>query len=63
MYQICKDKGYQGIEIAPSHIFGKDPYEKRKEALEYRNELKKFMVWKCYRCNCFDVGSRGYFYT
>lgn len=41
MYQVCKDMGFQGIEIAPSRIFGEEPYTKGKEAEEFRNWLKE----------------------
>ncbi len=62
MYQICKDKGYQGIEIAPSRIFGKDPYKKKKEALEYRNELKKIYGLEISSMQSIWYGKQGFLF-
>ena len=41
MYKICKCMGYDGIEIAPSRIFGENPYQNLDKVDNYRSFLKE----------------------
>ncbi len=41
MYQLMKEYGYTGLEIAPTKIFSENPYDKLKEAREWSERLKK----------------------
>lgn len=41
MYAFLSAAGYDGVEIAPPHIFGEDPYERKNEAAEVRKRLKE----------------------
>lgn len=41
IYLYLKNKGFQGIEIAPSRIVGEQPYSKIPEAKRYANYLKE----------------------
>lgn len=40
MYEFISQHGYEGVEIAPTHIFDTNPYEKIEEAKKYCNELQ-----------------------
>ncbi|WP_294155257.1 sugar phosphate isomerase/epimerase family protein [uncultured Clostridium sp.] len=40
VYRIISDKGYSGLEIAPTRIFPDNPYEKKEDALEWARKLK-----------------------
>ena len=39
MYRFLNEMGYDGVEIAPPHIFGENPYEKKEEAKQLRRRL------------------------
>lgn len=39
MYAFLRNNGYIGLEIAPSRLFGEDPYEKLMQATEYARML------------------------
>lgn len=39
IYSMLKEKGFSGIEIAPTRILEENPYEKLKEAEQYREKL------------------------
>lgn len=39
IYQIMKDNGFEGLEIAPTRIFPMRPYDKLKDAARWSNEL------------------------
>jgi len=41
MYAFLKDSNFSGIEIAPTRIFEKNPYDKLEEAQQFAVELKK----------------------
>lgn len=41
MYQFLGDVGYQGLEIAPTRVFSKNPYDKLPQAKEWADNLKK----------------------
>lgn len=41
IYKIMKELGYQGLEIAPSRIFPRNPYEHVSEAVEWAKEIKQ----------------------
>lgn len=41
MYRICRNMGYSGIEIAPSRIFGKNPYHDINAVNKYKNKMKE----------------------
>lgn len=41
MYQLMKKYGFSGLEIAPTKLFLKDPYEKVKEAILWSDDLKE----------------------
>ncbi len=41
IYARMKEKGFCGLEIAPTRIFPEQPYEKRKEAYLWSRNLKK----------------------
>ena len=41
MYAIIKEKGFSGIEIAPTRIFAEKPYEKREQAADWCNGLQQ----------------------
>lgn len=40
VYQLMRAYGYTGLEIAPTRIFPKKPYEKLEEAERWSNELR-----------------------
>lgn len=40
MYQVCKDMGYSGIEIAPSRILGDMPYQNPNEGMRFQDTIK-----------------------
>lgn len=40
VYKLMKDLGFTGLEIAPTRIFPKAPYDKLKEAGEWANAIK-----------------------
>ena len=62
MYQVCRDMGYHGIEIAPSRIFGKYPYKNMKEAYEYRDELKKLYHLEVSSVQSIWYGKQGFLF-
>lgn len=39
MYQFLSDNNFEGVEIAPSRIFGDNPYSMTNEARIFKNEL------------------------
>lgn len=41
MYQLLRDIGYEGIEIAPTRIFQSNPYERLDEAKQWKEEVTK----------------------
>ena len=41
IYDLIKKYGFEGLEIAPTKIMGKDPYEKLKEIKEWKEKIKK----------------------
>ena len=41
IYDLIKKYGFEGLEIAPTKIMGKDPYEKIKEIKEWKEKIKK----------------------
>lgn len=41
MYQFLKEVGYQGLEIAPTRVFPKTPYDWLPQAKEWADNLKK----------------------
>mgnify|MGYP002512115556 CR=1 FL=1 len=41
VYQLMREYGYLGLEIAPTRIFSQNPYEKLEEAKRWSDELKK----------------------
>lgn len=41
IYQLMREYGYSGLEIAPTRIFSQNPYEKLEEAKKWSDELKK----------------------
>lgn len=42
VYAVMREMGYVGLEIAPTRIFGLDPYSKFEEAKRYKDYLKKY---------------------
>ena len=40
VYEMMKNKGYEGLEIAPTRIFPEHPYDRIEEANEWAKELK-----------------------
>lgn len=41
VYELMKQYGYSGLEIAPTRIFSETPYEHMKDAKEWSENLKK----------------------
>ena len=41
VYEFMGELGYSGLEIAPTRVFGETPYNKLKEASEFKTELKE----------------------
>jgi len=41
IYDLIKKYGFEGLEIAPTKIMGKNPYEKLKEIKEWKEKIKK----------------------
>lgn len=41
MYKFLQDSGIMGLEIAPTRIFEKNPYEQLNNAKEYANILRE----------------------
>lgn len=41
VFGLMKKYGYSGLEIAPSRVFGEAPYDRQKEAAEWKERLKK----------------------
>ena len=41
VYEFMRELGYSGLEIAPTRVFGETPYNKLKEASEFKTELKE----------------------
>ncbi len=41
MYLFLHQIGYDGVEIAPTHLFGEDPYKNIRQAKEVREHLKQ----------------------
>lgn len=41
MYAILRQKGFTGLEIAPTRIFPEDPYDKAEEAAKWSEDLKE----------------------
>lgn len=39
MYAIIKEKGFSGLEIAPTRIFAENPYGKLEQAADWSNDL------------------------
>ena len=40
VYEIMKNMGFEGLEIAPTRIFPENPYDKIEEAIRWAKELK-----------------------
>lgn len=41
IYDLIKKYGFEGLEIAPTKIMGKNPYGKLKEIKEWKEKIKK----------------------
>lgn len=41
VYEMMKEYGYSGLEIAPTRIFPESPYDKRMEACKWSRRLKR----------------------
>ena len=41
IYTMIKKYGFEGLEIAPTKIMGKNPYEKLEEAGIWKKEIQK----------------------
>ena len=40
MYKIMKDLGFLGLEIAPTKLFSDKPYEKKREAILWKDQIQ-----------------------
>mgnify|MGYP003543196000 FL=1 len=41
MFTFLKSVGFEGLEIAPTRIIAENPYDKLKEAEEFKNNLNR----------------------
>ena len=58
MYKVCSDKGYDGIEIAPSRLFQNNPYEHTKEASFWAKRLYREFGLKVFSCQSIWYGKK-----
>lgn len=40
MYNFLRDEGFNGLEIAPTRIFGENPYDNIRDATEFSSNLR-----------------------
>ena len=40
VYKLCKEMGYQGLEVSPTRILGKTPFQSLEKALRFQNMIK-----------------------
>src|SRR5512133_798368 len=41
MYKRLSDMGYEGLEVAPTRLFGKEPYSKHTQVREFAARLRQ----------------------
>ncbi len=58
IYKVCSDKGFDGIEIAPSRLFQNNPYEHTKEASFWAKRLYREFGLKVFSCQSIWYGKK-----